>query len=68
MSLYIKNGTVKSLHKIVLIKDDMQIFNPTPEMVEENGWVKYIAKEFTEEEWIGGYDGPIVFFAFQIEK
>jgi hypothetical protein len=24
--------------------------------------------EFTEEEWIGGYDGPIVFFAFQIEK
>jgi hypothetical protein len=23
---------------------------------------------FTEEEWLGGYDGPIVFFAFQTEK
>lgn len=23
---------------------------------------------FTEEEWLGGYDSPIVFFAFQTEK
>lgn len=49
MSLYIKNGIVKSLHKIVLIKDDMQIFNPTPEMVKEDGWVEYIAENTLEE-------------------
>jgi hypothetical protein len=49
MSLYIKNGVVKSLHKIVLIKDDMQIFNPTPEMLKEDGWVEYIAENTLEE-------------------
>ena len=41
MKLYTKDNMVKSLSKIVLIKDDMQIFNPTEEMVLEDGWVEW---------------------------
>ena len=41
MKLYIKDNMVKSLSKIVLIKDDMQIFNPTEEMILEDGWVEW---------------------------
>lgn len=33
----------KPLSKIVLIKDDMQIFNPTEEMILADGWIEYIS-------------------------
>ena len=41
MKLYTKDNMIKSLSKIVLIKDDMQIFNPTEEMILEDGWVEW---------------------------
>ena len=42
MKLYKKNGVIQFSDKIVIIKDDMQIFNPTEEMILEDGWVEYI--------------------------
>lgn len=45
MNLYTKlesgNQIVKSLDKIVIVKDGFQIFNPTEEMLSEAGWEKY---------------------------
>lgn len=43
MKLYKKNGVIQFSDKIVIIKDDMQIFNPTEEMIIEDGWVEYIS-------------------------
>lgn len=43
MKLYKKNGIIQFSDKIVIIKDDMQIFNPTEEMILEDGWVEYIS-------------------------
>ena len=42
MKLYKKNGVIQFSDKIVIIKDDMQIFNPTEEMILEDGWMEYI--------------------------
>ena len=42
MKLYKKNGVIQFSDKIVIIKDDMQIFNPTEAMILEDGWVEYI--------------------------
>ena len=42
MKLYKKNGVIQFSDKIVIIKDDMQIFNPTEEMILEDGQVEYI--------------------------
>lgn len=52
MKLYKKNGIIQFFNKIVIVKDDMQIFNPTEEMILADGWVEYIsnAHEPTEEE------------------
>lgn len=43
MKLYKKNGVIQFSNKIVIIKDGMQIFNPTEEMILEDGWVEYIS-------------------------
>ena len=48
----------KPASRIVLIKDDMQIFNPTEEMLLEDGWVEHVSmsnpepteKDLLEEE------------------
>lgn len=42
----------KPLSKIVIISNDMQIFNPTEEMVIKDGWVKETSEiiELSEEE------------------
>lgn len=40
-NLYIKNNTIESRSKIVIYKDDSQIFNPTEEMLFEDGWSVY---------------------------
>ncbi|MBR5796173.1 MAG: hypothetical protein IKY26_08500 [Erysipelotrichaceae bacterium] len=40
MKLFKKDNLIKSINKIVIIKDDMQIFNPTEEMVLEDGWLE----------------------------
>ena len=44
----------KPLSKIVIIKDGFQTFNPTEEMVLEDGWIEHIetVSEISEEEHI----------------
>lgn len=42
MKQYIKNGVIKSGNRIVIVVDDMQIINPTEEMIIADGWVEYI--------------------------
>lgn len=41
MKLYTKNGKVSSLNNIILIKDGMQVINPTEEQVLADGWTEY---------------------------
>lgn len=41
--LYIKDGLVQSPSSIVVIKDGMQIINPTIEDILSDGWVEYVA-------------------------
>lgn len=41
MKLYQKGGKVSSLNNIILIKDGMQIINPTEEQVLADGWTEY---------------------------
>lgn len=50
MKIFQKDNQIKSLNRIVIIKDDMQILNPTEEMVLEDGWVEFKAPEPTAEE------------------
>lgn len=56
MKLYTKEidgkAVIKALNRIVLIKDEMQIINPTEEMVLEDGWNEYTLPQQTEEELI----------------
>lgn len=42
----------KPVNKIVIVKDGMQTFNPTEEMLLEDGWVEHIPVQYepTEEE------------------
>lgn len=42
--------TIKTLKEIVIKKDGKQTFNPSEEMVLEDGWVEYIAPEPTKTE------------------
>lgn len=39
--LYIKDGTIRDRSRIVIIKDNFQIINPTEEMVLADGWISY---------------------------
>lgn len=39
--LYIKDGTIRDRSRIVIIKDDIQIINPTEELVIADGWQPY---------------------------
>lgn len=41
MKLYTKDGKVSSLNNIILIKDGMQVINPTEEQVLADGWIEY---------------------------
>lgn len=38
---YIKDGTIRDRSRIVIIKDNFQIINPTEEMVLADGWISY---------------------------
>lgn len=44
-TLYTKNGVVKPRKKIIIIKDDFQIINPSEEMILADGWELYVAPE-----------------------
>ena len=37
--LYIKDGTIRDRSRIVIIKGNIQIINPTEEMVLADGWI-----------------------------
>lgn len=53
MTKYIKDGKIKNQNKITVIKDGMTTYNPTHEMLIEDGWELYVAPEPelpTEEE------------------
>lgn len=53
MKLYTKDGQIEYANRIVVIKDGMQIINPTEEQILADGWVEYVpptAQEPTEEE------------------
>lgn len=53
MKLYTKDGQIKYANRIVVIKDGLQIINPTEEMILADGWVEYVApvpQEPSEEE------------------
>ena len=39
--LYIKDGTIRDKSRIIIIKDNFQIINPTEEMVLADGWISY---------------------------
>ena len=44
-TLYTKNGVVKPRKKIIIIKDDFQIINPSEEMILADGWELYVPPE-----------------------
>ena len=48
--LYIKDGTIRDRSQIVIIKDDIQIINPTEELVIADGWQPYTPPEPGEPE------------------
>lgn len=51
MKIFKKSGYLKPLNQIAIIKDGMQIVNPTVDMVIEDGWVEYeIAEQVVEDE------------------
>ena len=54
MKRYIKNNTIKLRKDITIEKDGYVTYNPTEEMILEDGWVEYVYKapELTEEEKI----------------
>ena len=45
IQLYIKDGTIRDRSRIVIIKDDIQIINPTEELVIADGWQPYTPPE-----------------------
>ena len=45
MKQYTKDNEVKYANRIVVIKDGMQIINPTEEQILADGWVEYVAPE-----------------------
>lgn len=46
--LYIKDGTIRDRSRIVIIKGNIQIINPTEEMVLADGWISYSPPAPTE--------------------
>ena len=46
--LYIKDGTIRDRSRIVIIKDNFQIINPTDEMVLADGWQPYTPPQSPE--------------------
>lgn len=49
MRKYIKNGDVRSRQEIVVVKDGMQVINPSEEMLLNDGWEIYVAPMPSED-------------------
>lgn len=56
MKLYTKDGKVSSLNNIILIKDGMQVINPTEEMVLADGWTEYVPEPYVPQPKLEPYD------------
>ena len=48
--LFSKEGKIKIRKHIIINKDGMTTFNPTAEMLLEDGWELYVVPEPTKEE------------------
>lgn len=42
MKKYIKDGKIKTRNQIIIIKDGMQIINPSEELILSDGWIEYV--------------------------
>ena len=56
MKLYQKDGRVSSLNNIVLIRDGMQVINPTEEQVTADGWTEYVPEPYVPQPKLEPYD------------
>ena len=56
MKLYQKDGRVSSLNNIVLIRDGMQVINPTEEMVLADGWTEYVPEPYVPQPKLEPYE------------
>ena len=50
MKQYIKDGIILPVSRIIIYTEDSQIFNPTEEMLLNDGWVEYVKPEPSVEE------------------
>lgn len=50
MKRYIRDGIVKYQNEIVVYADDMQVFNPSEELLLEWGWKEYTIQELNDEQ------------------
>lgn len=54
MKQYIKNDKVKSNNEIVIIRNGVQVINPTEEMILSYGWQEYVVPE--AEPYVPSYE------------
>lgn len=50
MKQYIKDGIILPVSRIIIYTENSQIFNPTEEMLLNDGWVEYVKPEPSAEE------------------
>lgn len=51
MKKYIKNAIIKNTSEIIINKNGLNIYNPTEEMILNDGWIEYIEPEQTIEHY-----------------
>lgn len=56
MKLYTKDGRVSSLNNIIIMKDGMQVINPTEEQVTADGWTEYVPEPYVPQPKLEPYD------------
>ena len=60
MKLYQKDGKVSSLNNIIVIKNGMQIINPTEEQVLADEWTEYVPEPYVPQPKLEPYDYEIL--------
>lgn len=56
MKLYTKDGRVSSLNNIIIMKDGMQVINPTEEQVLADGWTEYVPEPYVPQPKLEPYE------------
>lgn len=56
MKLYTKDGKISSLDNIIVIKDGMQVINPTEEQVLADGWTVYEPEPYVPQPKLEPYE------------